>query len=139
MANEYNIPLYFAFVDYEKAFDSIEFEQLFEGLKKPRVAMRRTWTYCVTTIARLHQFYDSIRTVKKIKFGTGAKQGEHLSQTTSCVLYSIIYKINWENKGVRIDGNYWFHVIFADYIVLIANSTSKLLEMLQDSMTSAIQ
>ena len=32
-ANEYNIPLCFAFVDYEKAFDSIEFEPLFEGLK----------------------------------------------------------------------------------------------------------
>ena len=33
-ANEY-IPLCFAFVDYEKAFDGIEFEPLFEGLKKP--------------------------------------------------------------------------------------------------------
>ena len=31
--NEYNMPLCFAFVDYEKAFDSIKFEQLFEGLK----------------------------------------------------------------------------------------------------------
>ena len=30
-ANEYNMPLCFAFVDYEKAFDSIEFEPLFEG------------------------------------------------------------------------------------------------------------
>ena len=27
------MPLWFAFVDYEKAFDSIEFEPLFEGLK----------------------------------------------------------------------------------------------------------
>ena len=36
-ANEYNIPLCFAFVDYEKAFDSIECELLFEGLKNQGV------------------------------------------------------------------------------------------------------
>ena len=33
---------------------------------------------------------------------------------------------------VRIDGEYLSHLIFADDIVLIANSTSKLQEMLQD-------
>ena len=31
-ANDCNITLCFAFVDYEKAFDSIEFESHFEGL-----------------------------------------------------------------------------------------------------------
>ena len=32
-ANVYNIPLNFAFVEYEKAFDSIDFESLFEALR----------------------------------------------------------------------------------------------------------
>ena len=50
----------------------------------------------------------------------------------SCLQHAIINKINWENKGVRIDGEYLSHLIFADDIVLIANSTSKLQEMLQD-------
>ena len=36
-ADEYNIPLCFAFVDYEKAFDSIEFNPLFEALKNQGV------------------------------------------------------------------------------------------------------
>ena len=31
------IPLYFAFVDYERGFGSIEFEPLFEGVKKQAV------------------------------------------------------------------------------------------------------
>ena len=44
----------------------------------------------------------------------------------------MINKINWANKGVRIDGEYLSHLIFADHIVLIANSTSKLYYMLQD-------
>ena len=32
-ASEYNIPLCFAFVDYEKAFDSIQFDPLFTALE----------------------------------------------------------------------------------------------------------
>ena len=36
-ANEYNFPLRFAFVDYEKDFDSMEFEPLFEELKNQGV------------------------------------------------------------------------------------------------------
>ena len=132
-ANEYNIPLCFAFVDYEKAFDSIEFELLFEGLKT-KALMKHTWTSCETSIARQRQFYGSIRTVKKFKLGWGARQGDIISpkQFTSCLQHAIINKINWKNKGVRIDGEYLAHLIFADDIVLIANSTSKLQEMLQD-------
>ena len=40
--------------------------------------------------------------------------------------------MNWEKKGIRIDGEYLFHLIFANDIVLIANSISKLQEMLPD-------
>ena len=36
-ADEYKIPLCFAFVDYEKAFDSIEFNPLFESLENQGV------------------------------------------------------------------------------------------------------
>ena len=45
---------------------------------------------------------------------------------------AIINKINWENKGVRIDGEYLSQLIFADDIAVIANSTFNLQEMLQD-------
>ena len=36
-ADEYNIPLCFAFIDYDKAFDSIEFNPLFESLENQGV------------------------------------------------------------------------------------------------------
>ena len=55
-ANEYNMPLYFAFVDYEKAFDSIELELLFEGLKNQGVDE--------AYLNILRKLYDSIRTVR---------------------------------------------------------------------------
>ena len=52
---------------------------------------------------------------------------------SSCLQYTIINnKINWENKGVKIDSEHLSHLIFANGIVLIANSSSKLEEMLQD-------
>ena len=132
-ANEYNIPLCFAFIDYEKAFDSIEFEPLFEGLKNQGVdeaylnILRNLYSEA-TSVLRLHK--DS----EKFKLGRGARQGDNISPKlfTSCLQHAIINKINWENKGVRIDGEYLSHLIFADDIVLIANSTSKLQDMLQD-------
>ena len=81
-----------------------------------------------TSVLRLHK--DS----EKFKLGRGARQGDNISPKlfTSCLQHAIINKINWENKGVRIDGEHLSHLIFDDDIVLIANSTSKLHDMLQD-------
>ena len=55
-ANEYNMPLYFFFVDYKKAFDSIQFEPLFEGLKNQGVDK--------AYLNILRKLYNSIRPVK---------------------------------------------------------------------------
>ena len=132
-ANKYNMPLCFAFINYEKAFDSIEFEPLFEGLKNQGIdeaylnILRNLYSEA-TSVLRLHK--DS----EKFNLGRGARQGDNISPKlfTSYLQHAIINNINWENKGVRIDGEYLFRLIFADDIVLIANSTSKLQEMLQD-------
>ena len=81
-----------------------------------------------TSVPGLHK--DS----EKFKLGRGARQGDNIPPKlyTSCLQHAIINKINWENKGVRIDGEYLSHLNFADDIVLIANSTSKLQGMFQD-------
>ena len=61
-ANEYNMPLCFTFVNYEKAFDSIEFEPLFEGLKNQGVAVGEAYLNILrnlyskaTSVLRLHK------------------------------------------------------------------------------------
>ena len=80
-----------------------------------------------TSVLQLHK--DS----EKFKLGRGDRQREHLSQTV--YVMSVLHhhqQGQLENKGVRIYGEYLSHLIFADDIVLIANSTSKLQEMLQD-------
>ena len=119
----------FAFVDYEKAFDSIEFEPLFEGLKNQGVdeAYLNILRNLYTSVLRFHK--DS----EKFNLGRGARQGDNISSKlfTSFLQHASLNKINWENKGVGIDGEYLSHLIFADDIVLIANSTTELQEMLQ--------
>ena len=51
---------------------------------------------------------------------------------TSCLQDAIIGKINWKDRGIKIDGKYLFHLIFVDDIVLIAKLTSELQKMVQD-------
>ena len=71
---------------------------------------------------------------KKFKPGRRARLGNSISPKlfTSCLQYASINKISWESKDIRIDGEYLSNLISADDIALIANSISKLQEMLQD-------
>ena len=55
-ANEYNMPLCFAFVDYEKAFDSIEFEGLKnQGVDDAYLNILRNLYSEATSVLRLHK------------------------------------------------------------------------------------
>ena len=56
----------------------------------------------------------------------------HQRLFTSCLQDAIIGKINWKDRGIRINGEYLSHLIFADYIVLIAKSTSEVQKIIQD-------
>ena len=69
-ANEYNIPLCFAFIDYEKAFNSIAFEPLFEGLKNQGVdeaylnILQNLYSEA-TSVLRLHKDSEKIQPWKR--------------------------------------------------------------------------
>ncbi len=115
-------------MDYEKAFDSIEFEPLFHGVDQPCLDILQHLYSEATSVLRLHT--DS----EKFKLGRGARQGDNISPRlfTSCLQDAIISKINWEGKGIQIDGENLLHLIFADDIVLVAKSTAELQGMLRD-------
>ena len=132
-ADEYKIPLCFAFVDYEKAFDSIEFNPLFEslenqGVEAAYVTLLRDVYNGATSTLKLHRDSD------KIKLQRGVRQGDNISPKlfTACLQDAIINKINWEDNGINIDGEHLSHLIFAEDIVLAAKSPEELESMLTD-------
>ena len=132
-AEEYKIPLCFAFVDYEKAFDSIEFNPLFEslgnqGVEAAYITLLRDLYNGATSTLKLHRESD------KINLQRGVRQGDNISPKlfTACLQDAIINKINWEGKGINIDGEHLSHLIFADDIVLVAKSPQELESMLTD-------
>lgn len=137
-ASEYKIPLCLAFVDYEKAFDSIEFTPLFEALHNQGVdpvyinIIRDLYDGATATL-RLHKNSD------KIKLERGARQGDNISPKlfTSCLQDAIINKIDWEGRGVNIDGEHLSHLIFADDILLVAHSPQEIQDMLTDIHTTS--
>ena len=64
----------------------------------------------------------------------GVRQGDNISPRllTSWLQDAIIGKINWKDRGIKINGEYLSHLIFADEIMLIAKSISALQKMVQD-------
>ena len=106
-ANEYNIPLCFAFVDYEKAFDSIEFKALKnQGVDPAYINLICDLYNGATSTLKLHRDSD------RIKLERGARQGDNISPKlfTACLQDAIINKIDWENRGINIDGEYLSHL-----------------------------
>ena len=94
-ADEYKIPLCFAFVDYEKAFDSIEFNPLFEslenqGVEAAYITLLRDLYNGATSTLKLHRDSD------KIKLQRGVRQGDNISPKlfTACLQDAIINKKN---------------------------------------------
>ena len=84
-ADEYKIPLCFDFVDYEKAFDSIEFNPLFEslenqGVEAAYITILRDLYNGATSTLKLHRDSD------KIKLQRGVRQSDNImTQTIYCM------------------------------------------------------
>ena len=65
----------------------------------------------------LHKESEKIR----IKRGVGGKIGDTISpKLFTASLESIFRRLNWENKGVKIDGEFLSNLRFADDIFLYA-------------------
>ena len=84
-------------------------------------ALRYLPLYCLyngaTSVLKLHS--------EKIKLERGARQSDNMSPKpfTACLQ---------EGRGINMDGEYLSHVIFADDIILFANSPEELTTLLTD-------
>lgn len=128
---EFNSPLYIAFVDYRKAFDSISHASIKEALQYHEVE--------TTYIDIISDIYENCKSKVKLertgptfKIERGVRQGDPLSpKIFIAVLELILRDSGWENKGIKIDGKYLSHLRFADDIALLASTAEELNDMLR--------
>ena len=130
--NEYNIPLCLAFVDYEKAFDSIEHNAVFDslreqGINENYVQLLENIYSNSTALIKLHKNSNEIKVAK------GVRQGDTISPKLFIAsLESIFRKIDWDGIGINIDGEYLNNLRFADDINLATEENEHLQNMLTD-------
>ena len=129
---EYNIPLCVAFVDYEKAFDSVQTQAILTSLQEQGIVdvyieiLKDIYTDSSVTV-HLHKESE------KIRINRGVRQGDTISpKLFTATLESIFRRLNWENKGVKIDGEFLSNLRFADDIFLCTETPQELQQMLQE-------
>ena len=70
---------------------------------------------------------------EKIRIKMGVRQGDTISpKLFTAPLESIYRRLNWENKGVKIDGEFLSNLRFADDIFLCTETPQELQQMLQE-------
>uniref|UniRef100_A0A0N5C0B1 Reverse transcriptase domain-containing protein n=1 Tax=Strongyloides papillosus TaxID=174720 RepID=A0A0N5C0B1_STREA len=121
-AEEYKLPLVLTFIDYEKAFDSVEINAVInaiskQGIQKQYVELIKDINRgCNTTIKLFHKKLQ-------IQVKRGVRQGDTISpKLFTAVVEDVFSKLDWTKKGIRIDGEHLTHLRFADDIVLITHT-----------------
>ncbi|CAH1224416.1 unnamed protein product [Diabrotica balteata] len=127
-------PLHLAFVDYNKAFDSIEFWAVLDGMNNARIDSRyRMLLKYIYDNATMQINVAEGLTTNKIRSERGVRQGDTISpKLFTLALEDVFKKLNWEQLGIKIDGRFLSHLRFADDIVLISNNTEELIYMLKE-------
>lgn len=130
--NEYGQEYYMAFVDYNKAFDSLSHNYIWKTLGNQGVhnkyirIIQEIYKNSTATVQLEHQG-------EEFCIQRGVKQGDPLSpKLFIAVLENIFRNINWEGIGININGVNLNHLRFADDIVLFAEKPDTLQTMLQE-------
>ena len=130
---EYNRPLCLAFVDYEKAFDSVETWAVLRSLQRCQIDYRY--------IEVLKSLYENAtmsvklqdQNTKPIQLQRGVRQGDVISPKLFTAALEDIFKLlDWSRLGININGEYINHLRFADDIVIMAETLEDLSTMLND-------
>ncbi|KAI5716805.1 hypothetical protein M8J76_012671 [Diaphorina citri] len=136
---EYNIEVHLAFIDFNKAFDSIFHSSIWLALKKANVD--EIYINVLKNLYKNAKAYISLdQNGPAFKLERGTRQGCPLSPDLfNCVLELIFKNIDWSNKGIVINGVPLTHLRFADDIVIISDSLENLKSMLKNLKDSSIE
>jgi hypothetical protein len=127
--NEFRLPLFILMIDFEKAFDSVEYAALFEALRRQSIPE--------SAIRLLHTIYTSSQTTMHIGHSKteidvlrGVRQGDTISpKLFSACLQLVFERLNWDRRGIKIDGVYLSNLRFADDIALLSHDFDEIQAM----------
>lgn len=125
-SQEYKLDLYIGFVDYSKAFDSLETEHIWPSLHRAKIHAKIINVF--KTIYKNCKAKISLdKTSRTFALERGVRQGCPSSPNLfNCVLQSIFLELKWKTFGINIEGKNINNLRFADDIVLIAKSIDEL-------------
>lgn len=126
------MPIWLAFIDYKKAFDSVESWAVVQSLQNARIDHRYT--------KLIKNIYDNAtmkviltESTEPIAIKRGVRQGDTLSpKLFTLVLEDIFKKLSWEKRGLNIAGARLNNLRFADDIVLLTDNPDELQIMIQE-------
>ena len=129
--NEFNKPLCLSFIDYEKAFDSVEHEAILKALQN--IGLNENYISIIKDIytdatARIH---INKQVSEEIKILKGVRQGDPLSpKLFTATIQDAFRKIELEERGLNIDGENLSELRFADDIALLTTTVRNMEEQL---------
>ena len=102
---KYNKPMGMAFIDYEKAFNSVEIPAVMNAVKKQGAAlkyirmMRNVYRQYRGATVQLHEASEPEHTQR------GLKQGDSISpKLFTDVLEQVFRQLKWENNVISVNG-----------------------------------
>ncbi|KAK6756506.1 hypothetical protein RB195_014739 [Necator americanus] len=132
VCREYRLPIVLTFVDYEKAFDSVETNAILSALVDQGVdaSYVRTLANCYDRCTTKMQLFNHSL---NLLIGKGVRQGDAISSKLfTAALQWIMKSLSWEERDIRVDGRFLSNLRFADNIGLFSSSTNEAETMLNE-------
>ena len=132
-AKEYRFNICLGFVDYEKAFDSLDHASLLNALKNQvsdEKYIRIIKAIYKDPSAKIHLENTTTNAFNILK---GVRQGDPISPKLFTATMEEIFKnLSWESKGIVINGENLTHLRFADDILLVSHDPQELQSMIRE-------
>ncbi|GFO07114.1 endonuclease-reverse transcriptase [Plakobranchus ocellatus] len=129
--NEYNLPLCLGFIDYEKAFDSVEHETIVQALRKVNINenyITMIENICKRATAKIH-IDNQISEAFEIQ--RGVRQGDPISPKLFITVIEQVFKEADLKYSIDIEGEYLRDLRFADDVALCTEKEVEMEEHLE--------